>query len=214
MGDSKGYTLPGSDPKEHVKLMVDNDNGDDIYWGHWYKYTDGIVVKTDRTDESRGTVYGGAKRYDVKPDSDVATATYTGTADVHLYYKRGEGKWTHGSAAADFELTANFKAGMIGGNVTGIADVTSGTASSKDDDIRLKDTAIGSDGTFGDDATFMETTGRQTGEWNGAFYNERGVSADKDNVPGFVAGQFSVTKETAEVGKNHLTVHGAFGAAD
>lgn len=203
-GKTLMYVSPGTNPKERIDLTVQAEAGD-IYWGHWYRRTDGVVVTDERTNKTRGTVFGGAKRYDEKPHDDVASATY-GT-NVHLYYKKDDDKdW--GTGTASLELMANFGAGMVGGKIEGVAAATGRTGT--DDDIRLKDTAIGANGTFEGDATFMKAAGRQDGEWNGAFYNEAGKPVDPDLKPDHVAGEFSATKEKKD-GDHDLTVHGAFG---
>lgn len=203
------YTSPGTNPKEHIDLKVQAVSGN-IYWGHWYRYTDGVVIKGEHTNKTRGTVFGGAKRYDEKPHDDVASATYNNPGSVHLYYKKDDDKdWKSGGSAADLELMANFGAGMVGGKIKGVAAAMGGTGT--DDDIRLKDTAIGANGTFEGDATFMKAAGRQNGDWNGAFYNAAGDPVDPDRRPAHVAGEFSVTKEKAVAGIHALTVHGAFG---
>jgi len=224
------YPDPGNTARKTV-LTVEA-SGESIYWGHWHRYTEDAADRTDadkRTDVARGVVYGGAKRYDAKPDDDVRAATYAG--NVHLFYKSGkDGKWMDGSQAADLSLNANFKDGVIGGKITGVeAAITHDMEATNDYDITLKDTAIGSDGTFGDMASFKKASD-QEGSWKGAFYNNPGSTTravNKDNKPGFVAGEFSVTshdrsspsafvstiaESTGPTEYVHdLTVHGAFG---
>ena len=231
------YTYPGTDPARHIALTVEGKGGN-IYWGHWHRYTEDAVNPGKKTQETRGTVYGGAKRYDAKPDADVAAASYSG--NVHLFYKSGaSGEWDSatipGSTTAGLDLHADFKAGMIGGEIKGVEAAIVGHApanlTANDYDITLKDTAIGSDGTFGDTASFKKlgNTFQQDGDWDGKFFNDAvgpGRAVNTDNAPGFVAGQFSVTshtraaqrtedlnaQNTAPPGFTHdLTVHGAFG---
>ena len=243
-GAPLSYTYPGTNPKRQIKLTVQA-NGEAIYWGHWHRYTEGAVDPEDSkqyTDEARGVVFGGAKRYDAKPDADAGggEAEYQGTA--HLFYKSGKnGDWKPGERAASLTLNADFGSGMIGGKVTGVAGTTGAAITTGPggitvptgadySEIVLGNTAIGSDGAFnGTTATFKKGN-NQSGDWEGAFYNPATGAAravNKDNRPGFVAGEFSVTnstraaqnpedvtaQNTAPPGHTHdLTVHGAFGS--
>jgi len=202
------HTAPGSDPQETTDLTVRHLT-DDIYWGHWSRETAGVVLTAEKTGQMQGTVFGGATRYKARPDNDVDAATYNSTDEhpVELYHKTGTAKsWTPGTGA--LALRANFKAGMIGGKITGIG-------SDSNNDVRLADTAIGSDGTFGAGATFSEMADDidQTGEWKGAFFSQRNDRTNSEAPPEYVAGQFGVTRN-AEDGKHAFTVHGAFGAVN
>jgi len=217
---------PLGDPK--ITLTIAGDAN--AYWGHWVEST---VVETlgspDRTViGKRGTVWGGSTPYGKKPDDSITRAVYSGTGgNVQLYHSAtGEAdEWQTGTG--DLSLTADFKTGMVGGNI-GIANAVitgskvDGDAAS-DENITLMPTAIDGSGTFSGTAKFANAdVTRQNGSWNGGFFGDTTEVADneqKHKAPSHVAGQFSVSR--AAVGtssdpdetQSALHIRGAFGEA-
>ena len=95
-------------------------SADAAYWGHWHRFKPAATEFGEPTGESRRTFFGGATRYEAKPDDGIANANYNGD-DVRFYYKHGSGDWTSGTASASLALRANFEAGRISGRITGVA---------------------------------------------------------------------------------------------
>jgi len=180
------------------------------YFGHWAKVNE--PVGNPEVVAQRGTVWGGATPYGQKPEVSLGEAEYDATDSVLLYFKNGTADWatiTNGGLA-DLSLTANFSTGKVGGEITG---VTESTASVFPDRIVLKETDIGSAGTFSGSAEFHgSTVSRKSGDWNGGFFGSTvtGTAIQAHEEPGHVAGEFRVA---GRVGTADLRVNGAFGAA-
>jgi len=202
----------------------------DAYWGRWVKSTEGTLDPDDRVMGDRGIVWGGSTPYGKKPDGDLPLATYTDGdgADDALFYYSTTGKaddWKEGMG--NFSLTANFKTGMVGGNI-GIANTVitgskvDGDAAS-DENITLMPTAIDGSGTFSGTAKFADAdVTRQNGSWNGGFFGDTtmvtsGVQGHK--APGHAAGKFSVSRAAVgtstdpDATQSALHIRGAFGGA-
>jgi len=221
---------PLGDPKITLEIA----GGAGAYWGHWLKTT---IVKTLGSDDTevkgeRGTVFGGSTPYGKKPDSSLTKATYSTGSDDALFYYSTTGKaddWEKGMG--NFSLTADFKTGMVGGNI-GIANTV--IMNSKVDgsqptheNITLMPTAIDGSGTFSGTAKFANSdVTRQNGSWNGGFFGPtttvttvNSVRVEGHEAPSHAAGRFSVSR--VEVGtstdpdatQSALHIRGAFGGA-
>ena len=211
----------------HARVTVDGErlelslakagDADAAYWGHWRRYKPAATEFGKPTGESRRTFFGGATRYETKPDDGLDNAAYNGTG-VRFYYKHGTGEWEDGSAAATLNLRANFEAGKISGQITGVAagigDLTGNAA-----DIDLNETDISGSGTFRGSAAFSDDDAtRNGGSWNGAFYGSVTDSPTDDTPqvyvqPAHAAGEFSVAGRLGNTPATDLRVNGAFGAA-
>ena len=188
---------------------------DYIVFGHWAEFT--TPVGNPEVPGDRGTFFAGSMPYGKKPDASLTTATYDEDGNVELYYKVGSGPWTDGTDQANLRLTANFARGKVGGSILG---VTAATPSTTFDNITLKETDIGSSGTFSGDAEFVATATditRKSGSWNGGFFGSTtGVQGDNTQIhaaPSYAAGEFSVSGRTAISNvQTDIWVNGAFGA--
>jgi len=206
---------------ETIQLTLDGNAN--LHWGNWIRYKAPATEFGERTGESLGQLFGGTMpRYDRKPDADLETANY-GTDDtpeadaVNLMFKDGTDPWAGNQTnTADLVLQANFRNGRIGGEIRG---VTEATATDFPDVINLKETDIGSAGTFEGTAEFDgSTVTRKSGGWNGAFFGPTTTlnGVNQEHVaPAGVAGRFSVAGRhgTGDTAKD-LHVRGAFGADD
>ena len=197
------------------------------YYGHWEKKAEQTLSGAP-SPATRGTVWGGNMHYGQKPHASLGEAKYDENDSVIFYYKRGTGKWAEGAARADLKLTADFGNGMVGGNVEFAAGKLGivGTNPAPKETIYLRDTRIGDNGQFGGPNAKAEfdaragVTERQDGDWNGGFFGPTteidGNGVQGHEEPSYVAGQFSVKRETKATGAtsyaHDLTVHGAFGA--
>ena len=237
IGSSQSFTPLGG-ARTNLWIAGVGTNNNAVYYGIWEKSVPDLSTRTPngRSITERGTVWGGATPYGVKPDDSLDTATYTSTTGgVFLYYS------TDGSAAnddwtrlsdGDFTLTANFETGMVGGNISSASldGLTSRinnqtvNAANSGNDIRLKETSINASGTFSGVADFRNGS-RQSGSYNGGFFGPAtnvpagGVQAYAS--PTHVAGEFSVSRPSiagatpgaANARQSELHIRGAFGGA-
>jgi len=202
-------TLAGED----LKLTLKGNAA--LHWGHWHRSTPAATAGGKPTGVKRGTFFGGATPYGVKPEVTLDSAKYGtkgGSANnVNLYSKYGKGDWT--SREANLYLEANFKAGKVGGEITGVAYGGTGPTT-----ITLKETDIADSGTFSGGAELDGDAFKgRSGNWKGGFYGETtklmGTEV-KHKAPGHVAGDFSVAGHTgAGSTKKDLLINGAFGTA-
>ena len=199
-----------------------------IYWGHWQRYQQ-ATENGPKTEESYGTVYGGTTRYDRNPatlNGISGKATYEGGAGgVEILSSVDNGRTWKGGGSATLSLEANFTRGKISGTVTGV-NLGDLTTREQDNDILLKETDIGSVGTFSGMAEFSASgIKRQSGNWEGAFFGETTTRNGADPLtqtqtysdPSHVAGKFFVTRDEIKnsegtTTQDDLTIHGAFGA--
>jgi len=114
-------------------------------------------------------------------------------------------------------LKADFKAGKVDGEITGVTSGTGGASNNFPDKITLMESDIGSTGGFSGKAEFDgKSVARKTGAWEGKFYGPTTMmdnGKQKHVAPSHVAGTFSASGRmgTGDAAKD-MHVRGAFGS--
>ena len=231
-GDAEGTEWSYNEGDKTVRLRLVSigsasgleEDADYIYWGLWHEdSTEQGSGKVTRGDY--GAVMNGGNPYGKKPETTIASASYTteNNAPVVQYREKSTDPWStlandvggDGDDPVVAILRADFAGGTVGGSINTPETITGITGNLGT--IYFRDGSIDGDGKFGGSAEAQHSK-RQRGDWAGQFFGDtteidEGPPRTLDPAaPSHAGATFSVTRQKDGTSQQALTIRGAFGS--